>query len=147
MLPVTVLLVDDFEPFRRLTRSILEELSGVPIVGEASDGLEAIQKADELRPDLILLDVGLPKLSGIHAARKILRILPSIKIVFLSQETSDDVVEEAFRLGAFGYVAKVHATTDLPKLIEQVRQSKRLFSLVQFDEDIPAPQVRIAEKP
>src|SRR5437762_7436773 len=101
---LTVLLVDDYEPFRRLIRSMLEETSGFRIIGQASDGLDAIQKAEELRPDLILLDIGLPKLSGIQAARKILQRVPDSKIIFLSQETSADVVAEAFRLGASGYV-------------------------------------------
>jgi DNA-binding NarL/FixJ family response regulator len=119
---LTVLLVDDYEPFRRLICSMLEEKPDLEIIGQASDGLEAVQKAEELRPDLILLDIGLPKLSGIQAARKIFATVPDSKIVFLSQETSADVVEEAWRLGASGYVAKIHAGTDLIKAIEAVRE-------------------------
>jgi len=124
----TVLLVDDYEPFRRVLHSMLEEIPGLEIVGHAADGLEAVQKAAELQPDLILLDIGLPKLNGIQAAGHILKSFPYSKVVFLTQETSPEVVEEAFRLGAFGYVAKVHAGTHLLKVVEAVRQGKELVS-------------------
>jgi DNA-binding NarL/FixJ family response regulator len=123
---LTVLIVDDYEPFRRMTRLVLEEMQDVQIIGEACDGLEAIQKAEELHPDLILLDIGMPKLNGIKAARSLLTTVPHSKIVFLSQETSTDIVEEALRLGAFAYVAKVDAARDLPKAVEAVRQGKPL---------------------
>jgi DNA-binding NarL/FixJ family response regulator len=125
MTSITVLLVDDYQPFRRLVRSLLEEIHGVEIVGEASDGLEAVEKAEELHPDLIFLDIGLPKISGIQAAKKIVKTFPQSRIVFLSQETSDDVVEEAFRLGAFGYIVKVNAGTELENAVEAARQSKQ----------------------
>jgi DNA-binding NarL/FixJ family response regulator len=92
---------------------MLGETPELHIVGEVSDGLEAIRKAEELRPDLILLDVGLPTLNGIEAARHIRRLVQESKIVFVSQESSADVVEEAFRLGAKGYVAKTDAGSDL----------------------------------
>ena len=130
MTSFTVLVVDDYEPFRRLTCSVLEEMPGIQILGEACDGLEAVQKAEELRPDLILLDIGMPGLNGIQAARSIREAVPQSKIVFLSQETSPDVIEEAFRLGAFAYVAKVNAGTDLLKAVEAVRQGSE--SLKQF---------------
>jgi DNA-binding NarL/FixJ family response regulator len=123
---LTVLIVDDYEPFRRMTRLLLEEMQDVQIIGEACDGLEAIQKAEELHPDLILLDIGMPKLNGIKAARSLLTAVPHSKIVFLSQETSTEIVEEALRLGAFAYVAKVDASKDLPKAVEAVRQGKPL---------------------
>jgi DNA-binding NarL/FixJ family response regulator len=124
MTRITVLLVDDYAPFRRLLCVLLEDIPGVQIIGEASDGLEAVQKAEALHPDLILLDIGLPKLSGIQAAKKIVNSVPDSKIVFLSQETSDDIVEEAFRLGAFRYLGKVHAGTEVEKAVEAVRLAK-----------------------
>src|ERR1700687_188153 len=89
---VRILGADDYEPFRRFTRSKLEERTGFQIVGEAADGLEAVRKAEELRPDLIVLDIGLPTLNGIAAARRILKLCPESKILFLSQESSADVV-------------------------------------------------------
>ena len=94
------------------------------IVGEAADGLEAVQKAEELCPDLILLDIGLPKLSGIQAARKILTSVPHTKIVFVTQESSAEVVDEAFRVGAFGYVKKVNAGIEIETAVQAVRRAK-----------------------
>jgi len=123
MTSLKILLVDDYEPLRRMLCSILEEMADVNVIGEASDGLEAIQKAEELRPDLIILDIGLPKLNGIHAARKIRKAIPDSKIIFLSQDTSAEMADEAFRLGALAYVAKVNAGTDLPKAIESARSA------------------------
>ena len=122
MASITVLLVDDYEPLRRLISSMLEETDEVRIVGEASDGLEAVQKAEELQPDLIILDIGLPKLNGFEAARRILRARPDSRIIFLSQDNSADLVEEAFRLGAMGYVEKVNAGIDLLKMIKLAGQ-------------------------
>jgi DNA-binding NarL/FixJ family response regulator len=125
MSSLTLLVVDDYEPFRRLICSVVEEMTGVQIIGEASDGLEAIRKAEELHPDLIILDIGLPVLNGIRVAQRILNAIPDSKIVFLSQESSADLVDEALRLGALGYVVKVNAGTDLPKAIETVREGKQ----------------------
>ena len=76
------------------------------IISEGSDGLEAVRKAEELQPDLILLDIGLPNLNGIEAARQIRKLSPESKILFLSQESSVDVVEETLSLGARGYVPR-----------------------------------------
>src|ERR1700741_510643 len=120
MRAITILLVDDYDPFRRLICSMLQERPEMEIIGQAADGVEAVEKAEELRPDLILLDIGLPKLSGIYAARKILKAVPDCKIIFLSQETSADVVEEGLRAGASAYVAKTDAGRDLLKAIEAV---------------------------
>jgi len=108
-----VLIVEDYEPFRRFVCSTLSKRPDLQIVGEVSDGLEAVLKARELRPDLILLDVGLPTLNGIEAARRIRELSPASRIVFVSQESSTEVVEEAFRVGALGYVFKTQAGVDL----------------------------------
>ena len=90
------------------------------VVGEASDGLEALQKAVELRPDLILLDIGLPSLNGIEVARQMRSLVPESKIIFLTQESSADVVQEALSLGARGYVTKIKAQVDLFAAVEAV---------------------------
>lgn len=87
---------------------------------ELSDGLAAVQKAKELNPDLILLDIGLPGLNGIEAGRQIRKVVPSAKIIFLTQESSEDVVQEALSLGALGYVVKTRAGTDLLAAVEAV---------------------------
>jgi DNA-binding NarL/FixJ family response regulator len=127
-LPVKVLVVDDFEPFRQFVLSMLGEKPELQIIGEASDGFEAVQKAEALRPDLILLDVGLPTLNGIEAARRIRRLVQKSKIVFVSQESSADVVEEAFRLGAKGYVVKTDAGRDLLIAVSAVLRGETFAS-------------------
>jgi DNA-binding NarL/FixJ family response regulator len=118
--PVRVLVVEDFVPYRRFTCSTLASLCGLQIVGEVSDGLEAIQKAVELHPDLIVLDIGLPSLNGIETARQIRKLVPESRIIFLTQESSPDVVQEALSLGARGYVAKTKAQIDLFAAVEAV---------------------------
>ena len=118
-------MVDDYEPFRRFICSTLRKKSTLQIVGEASDGLEAVHKSELLQPDLIVLDLGLPTLSGIEAARRIRKLSPESKILFLSQESSADVVQEALSLGALGYVVKAHAGSELLAAVEAVRQRKR----------------------
>jgi DNA-binding NarL/FixJ family response regulator len=106
-----VLVVDDFEPWRRFVCSTLEkQRNDVEIVGESSDGWDAIQQAQELQPDLITLDVGLPTLNGIETARRLRRLSPGSKILFVSQESSPEVIEEALRTGAEGYVVKIRAS-------------------------------------
>jgi len=113
---VRVFVVDDFEAFRRLLCSILEKMPELQVTCQASDGLEAVQRAEELQPDLILLDIGLPTLNGIEAARQIRRLSPESKIIFLTQESSTDVVQEGLNLGARGYVLKrgLRSTWSLP---------------------------------
>ena len=117
---VRVLVVEDYEPFRRFVCSTLGKRPELRVIGEASDGLEAVHKADELEPDLILLDVGLPTLNGIEAARRIRKVSPKSKILFLSQESSADVGQEALSLGAWGYVLKARAGNDLLAAVEAV---------------------------
>lgn len=104
-----VLLVDDYEPWRRFVRSKLQKHTELEVVGESADGLQAIQQAQQLRPDLILLDLGLPSINGIETARRLRRLLPQSKILFVSQESSPDVVREALNTGARGYVIKQRA--------------------------------------
>jgi DNA-binding NarL/FixJ family response regulator len=121
---VRVLVVDDYEPFRRFVCLALEKRSEWQIIAEASDGLEAVQKAEELQPDLIVLDIGLPLLNGIEAARRIGKLCPQCKILFLTQESSAEVVREAFSLGALGYVVKSHAGGELVAAVDAVSQGK-----------------------
>jgi DNA-binding NarL/FixJ family response regulator len=120
MSPIRVLVVDDFKPFRQFVCSTLGRRSDVHVIGEAADGLEAVQKAEELKPDLIMLDIGLPTVNGIEAARQIRKLSPESKIIFLSQESSPDVMQEAFRLGAWGYIVKSHAGRNLLAAVESV---------------------------
>jgi DNA-binding NarL/FixJ family response regulator len=121
-----VLLVEDFEPFRRFIHTTLQKAE-LQIIAEVSDGLEAVRKAEELQPDLMLLDIGLPTLNGIEAARRIRKLAPRSKILFLSQESSADVIEEALKYGV-GYVIKTHAGSDLLATIEAMRASGQFVS-------------------
>jgi DNA-binding NarL/FixJ family response regulator len=123
-----ILVVDDFEPYRHLVVSLLDKNPSLQVVGEASDGLDAVAKARQLRPDLILMDIGLPKLNGLEAARRILRILPESKIVFLTQEISSEFVQAAFKLGASGYVIKQQAKKDLSLAVIAVLQGSQFTS-------------------
>jgi DNA-binding NarL/FixJ family response regulator len=125
---VRILVVEDFEPFRQFIRSTLEKRRDLQIVCEVSDGLEAVQKAVELKPDLILLDIGLPTLNGIEAARQIRKLVPESNIIFLSQESSAEIVQEAFSLGAWGYVVKTRAGRDLLTAVEAVISGKQFVS-------------------
>jgi DNA-binding NarL/FixJ family response regulator len=125
---VRVFIVDDYKPFRQFVRSTLGRRPDWQVIGEASDGLEAVRKAEELQPDLIVLDIGLPTLSGIEAARRIRKLCPECKILFMSQETSVDVAQEAFRSGAMGYVVKAHAGRELLAAVEAVCQGRRFVS-------------------
>lgn len=115
---VRILVVEDFEPFRTLIRAILEKNPRLHIVAEVSDGLDAVQKAAELKPDLILLDIGLPMLSGLDAARLIRKLAPHSRILFVSQETSPEVVQDALSLGASGFVVKTRLASDLLTAVE-----------------------------
>jgi DNA-binding NarL/FixJ family response regulator len=125
---VRVLVVEDFEPFLEFISSTLRERSGLQVIGEVSDGLEAVQKAVELKADLILMDIGLPSLNGIEAARQIRELVPESKIIFFSQEHSADVVQEALSFGAWGYVVKRSAGTDLLAAVDAVILGKRFVS-------------------
>jgi DNA-binding NarL/FixJ family response regulator len=108
-----VLVVEDSEPYRKFICSNLTERPDLQIVGEVSDGLRAVWKAGELQPDLILLDIGLPSLNGIEAARRIAKVSPKSKILFVSQECSADLVQEALWGGACGYIVKSDAGSEL----------------------------------
>lgn len=128
MSSVRILVVDDYEPFRRFICSTIEQRLGLQVIGEASDGLDAVQKFQELQPDLIVLDLGLPKLNGIEAAGQICKLSPESKILIVSQECSTDVAQEAFSAGVLGYVVKAHAGNELLTAVEAVRQGRRFIS-------------------
>jgi DNA-binding NarL/FixJ family response regulator len=125
---VRILVVDDFGPIRRFVCETLGKKQHLQVVGEALDGLEAIQKAVELKPELILLDIGLPTLNGLEAARQIRKLVPESKVIFLTQESSADVLQEALRIGAWGYVVKLGAETELLTAVEAVISGKRFVS-------------------
>ena len=125
---IRVMVVEDFQPFRQLVCSKLEEHPELQVICEVTDGLEAVQKAEELKPDLILLDIGLPTLDGIEAARRILELVPKSKIIFLTLQTSPAFFEAAMRLGACGYVFKTQVASDLLPAISAVLSGQQFVS-------------------
>jgi CheY-like chemotaxis protein len=106
------------------------------VVGEVSDGFEAVRKAQELQPDLIMLDIGLPGLNGIEAARQIRRLSPKSKIVFVSQESSADVVLEAFSVGAYGYVVKMEAGGELLAAVDAAVRGEQFVGKIVAGHDL-----------
>jgi CheY-like chemotaxis protein len=122
-----VLVVEDSEPFRKFICSTLRETPQLQIVGEVADGLEAVRKAEELQPDLIVLDVGLPSLNGIEVARRIRKLSPKSKILFVSQESSADVVQAALGTGARGYVVKTDAGRELFEAVNTVLRGEHFI--------------------
>jgi len=123
-----VLIAEDFPPFRQYLISTLAKCENLQLVCDVSDGLEAVQKAEELKPDLIILDVGLPSLNGIEAARRICKRVPHTKIIFVTQQSSADVVQEALSVGAKGYVLKTKAADDLRVAVEAVLEGRQFIS-------------------
>ena len=125
---IRILIADDFEGWRRQVCLLFQARPEWQVIAQALDGPEAVQKADELKPDLILLDIGLPKLNGIEAAGQIRRLFPSSKIIFLSLYDSLDLVEAALSTGAMGYVRKTNALRELLPTADAVLQGKQFVS-------------------
>ena len=121
------LIAEDYDEFRQHLRSALLKSPQYAIVAEVSDGLEAVRQAEELQPDLVLLDLSLPRLNGMEAGRRIRRLSPNSKIVFLSQESSREVMQGAFGIGALGYVLKSEAA-ELPVALETVMKGMQFMS-------------------
>ena len=123
-----VLVVEDHEPFRRVICAVLQQRADLLIVGEAADGVDAICQAEALRPDVVMLDVGLPRLNGVEVAERIRTTVPDAKLVFVTNESSLDVVEQAFRRGAHGYVYKPRVLRDVLPVLEAIIRGGRFVS-------------------
>ena len=121
-----ILLADDHEIVRRGLRALLEKHEGWEVCGEASDGREAIDKALQLNPDVIIVDVGMPNLNGLDTTRQLLQHDPHFKIIVLTITDSDQVIREALDAGARGFVLKSDAARDLVSAVEAL-QNKRMF--------------------
>jgi DNA-binding NarL/FixJ family response regulator len=135
---IRVIVVDDFEPWRRFVCSTLQKRPGLQVISEVSDGLEAVQKAKELQPDLIVLDIGLPVLNGIEAARQIREQAPKSRILFVSENRSPNFAREASRTGG-GYVVKSDAVSDLLPAVEAVLQGRQFVSAGLAGQDLTNP--------
>jgi len=125
---IRILIADDYEGWRRQARLVLQVRPELQVIWEASDGLEAVRKAEELKPDLILLDISFPRLNGIEAARRIRQLSPGSKIIFLSLHNSPDLVQAALNTGALGYVRKTDAQRELLPAVDAVLQGEQFVS-------------------
>ncbi len=123
-----ILVVDDHAVVRGVICSLLSSDPTLDVVCQTADGESAVQKAEELQPDLILLDISLPGISGIEAGRRIRRVSPHAYIIFLSQHDSLQMVEDALRAGGHGYVTKMDAGAELLQAIRTVVDGKRFVS-------------------
>ncbi|MGB2626453.1 MAG: response regulator transcription factor, partial [Candidatus Acidiferrum sp.] len=124
---LTVLLVDDHALVRRGFRRMLEDEESFEVVGEASDGAEAIKRAEELHPKVIVMDCALPQMNGIEATRQILQKLPNTAILMLSMHSEDTLVKQAIEAGARGYILKNAMDLDLVNAIKQVADGKTVL--------------------
>ena len=124
----TVLVVDDFAPWLDFTSTALASVPELNIVGQVSDGLEAVRQAEKLQPDLVLLDITLPGLNGIQAARQIRQVAPESRILFVSENQSPEIAEAALNTGAQGYVIKSDASRELLPAIRAVLEGRRFIS-------------------
>jgi DNA-binding NarL/FixJ family response regulator len=126
--PIRLLVVDDHAIVRRQLCALLNEQPDFEVVGEAEDGEEAVRKAEESRPDVVLMDISLPGLDGFAAARHIKQHVPSAEIVFVSQHDTRQMVREALRAGGRGYVAKLDALAELVPAVHAASQKQEFIS-------------------
>jgi two-component system, NarL family, invasion response regulator UvrY len=128
MSSVEVLVVDDHAMVRKAICALLSSDPILNVICETSDGEQAVEKAEEFQPDLVLMDISLPGISGIEAARRIRRVSPQSQIIFLSQHDSLQMVKDALNVGGHGYVTKIDAGLELLKAIRTVREGKQFVS-------------------
>ena len=127
MNPITVLLAEDHKIVREGLRAMLNLEADIQVVGEAENGRQSVALASQLCPDVVIMDITMPQLSGFEATRQILQTMPSTKVLVLSVHGDDAYVERARALGAAGYLTKQTATV-LPDAIREVHQGKPFFS-------------------
>lgn len=123
-----ILIADDHEVARRGIRALLESHPGWEVCGEAKDGREAVELASRTNPDLVLLDIGMPNLNGLEAARQVLAESPDIAILILTMHDSDQVVREVLRAGARGFLLKSDAGRDLVAAVEALQLQRTFFT-------------------
>ena len=128
MSPIRILVVDDHAVVRRAICLLLSGDPSLDVICQTADGEGAVEKAEELQPDLVLLDISLPGISGVEAGRRIRRVSPDAHIIFLSQHDSVQMVEDALRAGGHGYVAKVDAGSELLGAIRAVSEGTQFVS-------------------
>jgi DNA-binding NarL/FixJ family response regulator len=130
---IRILLVDDHPIVRQGLKTLLEAHPGWEVIGEAADGLEAVDKADRLHPDVMVLDVTMPRMNGLEACRLIRQKAPGLEILFVTQHDSPQMMREALEAGARGYVVKSNAARDLLEAVEAVSQHRVFTALNRRD--------------
>src|SRR6266700_7234134 len=130
---IRILLVDDHPIVRQGLQTLLEGRTGWEVIGEASDGAEAVEKAKDLHPDVMVLDVTMPRMNGLEACRLLRRQSPTLEILFVTQHDSPQMMREALDAGARGYVVKSHAARDLLEAVEAVSQHRVFTALHRRD--------------
>jgi two-component system, NarL family, response regulator NreC len=125
---ITVLLADDHTMVRKGLRTLLDAEVDIQVIGEAEDGREAVDKANELRPDVVVMDITMPGLNGLEATRQIRRQLPQIQVVMLTMHTSEEYVLQVLRAGATGYVVKRAAPSELISAVRAAHQGESFLS-------------------
>ena len=123
-----IMVADDHEVVRKGLVSLLQAQPDWQVCGEAGDGREAVDKATQLKPDVVILDIGMPSLNGLEATRQILKEVPSSKVLVLSSYSDDEYVHQLTEAGAAGYLLKEAVVTDLVKAIREVRKGRAFFS-------------------
>jgi len=123
-----ILVVDDFVPWQHLVLRLLELQTDLQIISTAVDGIEAVQKAEQLQPDLILMDLGLPEMNGIEATRQIGIVSPGSRVLFLTHHSEADIIQAAFDAGACGYVSKSDFNADLIPAVRAVLLGQKFVS-------------------
>ena len=128
MAPLRLLVADDHEVVRKGLCALLQAQPGWEIAAEASDGREAVEKAKKFKPDVTVLDIGMPYLNGLEAARQILKEVSNTKVLILTMHDSDALIREVLNAGARGYVLKTDAGSDLVNAVDAVRRNKTFFT-------------------
>ena len=123
-----ILIADDHEVVRRGLCTLLQTHEGWEVCGEAKDGREAVEKAKQVRPDVVILDVGMPNLNGLAATRQLLQQNPQQKVIVLTITDSDQVIREALDAGARGFVLKSDAARDLVSAVEALQRGRMFFT-------------------